>query len=380
MLESGIQSLRPLLQHSSPSLFIPLRNLYAVFFVEIEDRLSVNSGFHELVRNTLLQNCEIDQEILSGITEAVEGLCEDCRFYGPIQERLNSNQIDPSVMSRVDVDGVSLFYTEKGAGEPVLFVHGIPTDYRVWSSQLEALSGRFRAISYSRRYAYPNIRKGDVLDSTIENNAADLVGLLGKLGISQVHLVGHSYGGFIAAFLANYHPELIRSLVLVEPFIPTLLLRNQNSKTEQLSLLLRHPSVAFAALRALRKSEPAIKAYDRGDIETVVRINLDIAQNKNGALEQLPEEQRKMMLDNGRTYKEVTTPFPLLRKEDLKKIRSPTLVVNGESSNLLLRRIAQMAASSIPGCKRVRITGSGHYPHIEKPAEFNSQLLEFLQP
>ena len=282
-------------------------------------------------------------------------------------------------MSSLDVDGVSLFYTEKGVGEPVIFVHGIPTDYRAWSSQLDALSGLFRAISYSRRYAYPNTRQGDLLDSTIENNAADLEGLLRKLDISPVHLVGHSYGGLIAAFLAVNHPELLRSLVLVEPYLPSLFLRNQNSRTDQLSFLLRHPVLAMAVVKAFRTAGPAVAALEKGDNETGVGLNLDATQNKKGALQQLSEEQRRMMLDNGRTYKEVTIPYPPLAREDLKRIRSPTLVVNGETSNLLLRKMAEVSAASIPGCKRVVIGGSGHFPHIEKPTEFNSQLLGFLQ-
>ena len=282
-------------------------------------------------------------------------------------------------MSSLDVDGVSIFYTEKGVGEPVIFVHGIPTDYRAWSSQLDALSGHFRAISYSRRYAYPNTRQGDLLDSTIENNAADLEGLLRKLDISRVHLVGHSYGGLIAAFLAVNHPGLLRSLVLVEPYLPALFLRNQNSRTEQLSFLLKHPVLAAAAIKAFRRAGPAVAALERGDIETGVRLNLDATQDKKGVLEQLSEEQRRMMLDNGRTYKEATIPYPPLGKEDLEGIRSPTLVVNGETSNSLLRKMAEVSSASIPGCKRVIIEGSGHYPHVEKPAEFNSQLLGFLQ-
>jgi len=105
-------------------------------------------------------------------------------------------------MPSIDVDGVSLFYEEKGTGQPLLFVHGIPTDYRAWGSQLDAFSDNYRVIAYSRRYAQPNKREGDLLDSTIENNTTDLVGFIKKLGIAPVHLVGHSYGGFIASYCA----------------------------------------------------------------------------------------------------------------------------------------------------------------------------------
>src|SRR5580693_4543528 len=103
-------------------------------------------------------------------------------------------------MASVEVDGVSLFWAERGKGAPVVFVHGIPTDYRAWDNQVGVISKGFRTITYSRRYAHPNSRAGDLSDSTIENNANDLAGLISKVGPAPVHLVGHSYGGFIAAY------------------------------------------------------------------------------------------------------------------------------------------------------------------------------------
>jgi len=120
-------------------------------------------------------------------------------------------------MPTLNVAGVELFYSESGAGEPVLFVHGIPTDYRAWNAQVPEFAKSHRAIAVSRRYASPNKRKGDLSDSTVGNNAADMKSLIERLGIAPVNLVGHSYGGFATAFLAADHPDLVRSLVLVEP-------------------------------------------------------------------------------------------------------------------------------------------------------------------
>jgi non-heme chloroperoxidase len=127
-----------------------------------------------------------------------------------------------------------------------VFAHGIPTDYRAWEGQTSVLSGGFRTITYSRRYAHPNSRDGDPLDSTIENNATDLAGSIAKLGLAPAHVVGHSYGGFIAAFLATRQPELLRSLTLVEPAVDSLLLRNPGSRAEAIGLLLRHPRIALS--------------------------------------------------------------------------------------------------------------------------------------
>jgi non-heme chloroperoxidase len=283
-------------------------------------------------------------------------------------------------MAAFDVGGVSLFVSELGTGQPVVFVHGIPTDYRAWDAQAAALSGEFRTITYSRRYAYPNTRQGDLLDSTIENNAVDLSGLIRQLNVSPVHLVGHSYGGFIAAYLATREPQLLRSLTLVEPAIASLLLRDPASRGQAFRLLLRHPRLALSASKFLRTSNaPALEALRRNDTPSAVRFNLDGVQARKGAFEQLPEPVQKMTLDNGRTVKETDTPYPNVSHETLAALRVPTLTIHGVTSALWLRGIAEMTAHAIPGCQIVEIPSSGHYPHFENPAAFNAALMAFLR-
>ncbi len=85
---------------------------------------------------------------------------------------------EPADMATVQVGGVTLYWSEQGSGPTVVFVHGIPTDHRAWDAQTSALSGKFRTLSYSRRYAHPNPRVGDLSDSTVENNATDLAGFI----------------------------------------------------------------------------------------------------------------------------------------------------------------------------------------------------------
>jgi len=281
-------------------------------------------------------------------------------------------------MPTVDVDGVTLFHEERGAGEPVLFCHGIPTDYRAWRSQMELFSHSFRAISYSRRYAAPNKREGDVTDSTVGNNAGDLKGLIQKLGVGPVHLVGHSYGGFISAYLAADHPDLVRSLVLVEPAVSTLLVENADSKGQMLSLLLRSPSVALSARRFLNGSlNPSFAALARGDEERAVELNVDGVQDKHGAFSFLPDDVKKMMVENARTIDELKTKFPAF-KEHVGKIQCETLVINGEEGALWLRRIGELFARLVPRGKMVSVSNAKHFPHLENPSEFNEKVLGFL--
>jgi len=57
---------------------------------------------------------------------------------------------------RVQVNGAELAYVVEGTGQPVVFVHGGFVDLTVWQQQVPAVAERYRAIAYSRRYAWPN--------------------------------------------------------------------------------------------------------------------------------------------------------------------------------------------------------------------------------
>jgi len=282
-------------------------------------------------------------------------------------------------MPSIDVRGVSIYYEEKGVGKPVVFVHGIPTDYRAWGAQVGPFSQGRRMVAVSRRYAFPNERAGDVSDSTVQNNASDIAGLIEKLDAGPVDIVGHSYGGFVSVYLASLHPELVRSLVLVEPAVSTMLVADQTSGSQVLGLLLRSPSVALSGRRFQTQSlVPSLKALDNGDMGRAVELNVDGIQDMKGAFAMLPETTRKMMLDNAKTIGELRTTFPRFTAVEAARIKCPTLIVNGEGSALYLRRIGESLRKAIPGSRREMVPGARHFPNMENPGFFNEKALGFL--
>ena len=282
-------------------------------------------------------------------------------------------------MPTADVHGVQLYYEEKGSGNPIVFVHGIPTDYRAWSGQAGMFSAGRRMITVSRRYASPNKREGDVSDSTVGNNAADLKGLIESVVGGPVDLVGHSYGGFAAAFLAADHGDLVKSLVLVEPAVSTMLVADQSSGSQLLGLLLKNPRVALSGRRFQSGSlAPSLVALRDGNAERAVELNVDGVQDKRGAYLGLPQETRSMMLENARTIAELKTKFPRFTATEAAKISCPTLVLNGEESALWLRKIGELVAGAVPGARRELVSRSRHFPHMENPEEFNRRVVGFL--
>lgn len=274
----------------------------------------------------------------------------------------------------------TLFYSEEGAGHPVLFAHGIPTDYRAFKAQMSPFSQNFRAIPYSRRHAYPNENPFNILESTVSNNSEDQVGLINALKLQPVHLVGHSYGGFVSLYTAWKHSELLKSLVLVEPAAPSILVENEKNPFQVLGFLLSNPSAAQSA-RSFQNGflKMALKAYDQGDLTSATKYFYNGIKQDPQGFEKLPAEVQKLMLDNAKTIGELETEFPIVRKKDTRTIRIPTLLVKGEKSPQWLRAIVDSLSREMPYSTLVEISNSGHLPHIENPSEFNLKVLDFLK-
>ena len=282
-------------------------------------------------------------------------------------------------LQNVDVGQVKLAYVEAGEGEPVIFVHGIPTDYRAWTGQIGPFSSKYHVIAYSRRLAQPNRNEMNYEKSTIENNSQDLVGLIDELGFSSVHLVGHSYGGFAAAYCASTNPGLIRTLTLIEPAVSTILLKNLKSRSEFIGLLFAHPSIAISAARFQRGSlDPSLKAFREGDFDAALRFNLDGIMNRHGAFEQLPESVRVMTKENERTVGELMAQVPVFGRDEASRISAPTLLIHGSDSPKVLHAIVDRLRKAIPNSETSIVSRAAHFPHFEKPREFNELVLGFL--
>ena len=111
--------------------------------------------------------------------------------------------------------GARIRYLERGAGAPVVLVHGFTADIeRAWidTGVLPALAREYRAIALDLRGHGKSDKPHDA--SAYDHVATDVIALLDHLGIEQAHLVGYSLGGIIAAKLLTTHPQRFRSAVL----------------------------------------------------------------------------------------------------------------------------------------------------------------------
>src|SRR5258708_11034735 len=118
-------------------------------------------------------------------------------------------------MPRLQVNGADLHYEEQGAGpETVVFAHGLLWSGRMFDRQVAALAGRYRCVTFDFRGQGGSEVTGGGYD--MDSLTADAAALIAALRCAPCHFVGLSMGGFVGMRLAIRHPELLRSLVLIE--------------------------------------------------------------------------------------------------------------------------------------------------------------------
>lgn len=96
----------------------------------------------------------------------------------------------------------------------MVFVHGSISDLTTWKRQLPAVGETYRAIAYSRRYAWPNEDLPSGARDTMGPHVRDLLDFLRVVDAHPAHLVGNSWGAFICLVAALREPAAVRSLVL----------------------------------------------------------------------------------------------------------------------------------------------------------------------
>lgn len=277
------------------------------------------------------------------------------------------------------VNGATLAYREQGEGEPVVFVHGSADDLRSWDQQLPAIGASYRAIAYSRRYARPNEDIAPGVDDQTLPHVDDLVAFLRVMGAAPAHLVGHSWGGLISLVAAIRHPQVVRSLVLQEPPVLSLVMSVPPRSRELLRLLVRRPGTAFVILSfAVKTWTPTQKAFRRGDDEAAMQT-FGCGLLGKETYERLPQERKQQAFENVRAVRAqvLGAGFPPLNEEDVRGVQAPTLLMTGERSPPYLPRLTDRLQQQLPKAERVKIAAASHLMNEENPGAVNDAILGF---
>src|SRR5918997_4268913 len=275
----------------------------------------------------------------------------------------------------IEIGGRQLHYVDQGeeGQSPIIFVHGGLDDYRCWQYQMDSFSNKYRTISYSRRFAYPNKWIGNVAqDNTMEDNAKDLAELIKKLQLAPAHLVGASYGAFTASYCASKHPELAKTMVLNEPPIMEFLARSHLKEDVELRQTFR-----------TRVLSPTQDASRSGDFRKAAQVAIDGIMDIDNYFGQLPEEGKQYLIDNAKGLESelesaMSTSYAI---EDVKQIGTiiPTLLVKGELSPKYFLRIVDILSENMPNNTEQIVIPNVSHDDFKSGDFFTSKVMQFFE-
>lgn len=275
---------------------------------------------------------------------------------------------EPEIKS-IFINDDSLHYIDMGKGDPVVFVHGAVGDYRTFGKQMDEFAKSHRVIAYSRRFAYPNQQTiNDSVRLSVVSHAKDLTEFLKALKLGPANLVGHSYGANIALLTATDHPELVNSLILGEPFIPTLMQQVPNGDT----ILNNFFTKAFM---------PVVEAFKNNNNEEGVKALIKGVMGDSLYYNNLSQKDRDIMMDNFHEVKGVLLGkdnFPQVECDDVKKIKTPVLLLKGDKSPVIFSLMIEELNRCLSNREVATLTNTSHGLEYESPAEFNKTVLAFI--
>lgn len=263
-------------------------------------------------------------------------------------------------MPKVTVRGVELYYEEHGRGAPLVLVPGFGTGLWIWYRQVPAFAESFRTIIFDPRGVARSTAATDA-PFTMRDLADDLAALLEALQVERAHVLGASFGGFVAQEFALAHPERTRSLVLC--------------CTSYGGAGHRPPSAATLAAIASTKG---LNTQER------VRENLLLAFSPRFVAEQPAEVERVIKLRAGNEVPEhaylrqlqAAVAFDAAAR--VGAINVPTLVITGNADVIVPEENSLNLAAAIPGATLRIIDGGSHTFFIERPDEFNRAVVAFI--
>lgn len=271
---------------------------------------------------------------------------------------------------KLGIGDVRLHVEDRGAGRPVVLLHGWPLSSASWAPQLPCIvDANLRSITYDRRGfgQSDKPRTGYGYDTL----ADDLAGLLEALDLWDVTLVGFSMGGGeVARYIARHGEERLRSVVLA------------SSVTPRMMQLPDNPDGPLSAMRAaamtLRLTADPRGFFDRfitdfysRDADGEVLVS---EADRQRAIALCEQADRLAALEAMQAFG--IADF----RDDLAKITVPTLVLHGDADGIVpFEGSGARTHAAIPDSELVVIEGAPHGCNLTHAGAFNAALLRFLK-
>jgi pimeloyl-ACP methyl ester carboxylesterase len=247
-----------------------------------------------------------------------------------------------------------------GHGSPVILIHGLAASLFDWEAITPALVGAgYRSYALDLLGHGDSVKPAGAASYHIEAVYAHFEGWVSSLGLEHpAALVGHSLGGYLSLAYALRHPRKVAGLALIDPFY----------SLQQLAPVTR----VFSRQPAL--GAKAMRLAPEWLIDAMLRLE------RADAVHIAPTARRQIVLDYKRASPYVLhiprTASDLTPR--LPDVAVPALVLWGDRDLTLAPQSFPPLVAKLPQARGQMLPGSGHQPHIARPAEVSRMLLEFF--
>jgi len=245
-------------------------------------------------------------------------------------------------VDQLDVGGLRVAYERKGAGPPLVLLHGFVGDSREWRPQIEALSDAFTVVAWD---APGSGQSSDPPESFRMPDYADcLAGVVQALQLGRPHVVGLSFGSALALELYRRYPDMPKTLVLASAYA---------GWTGSLAPEARDQRLAATLATSDLAPDEFVGAMIGGMFSKAAP-----AQAVDGFAEIMAEADLRDVLPH---------------------IDVPTLLLYGDKDVRAPLAVAEDLHAAIPNSRVVVLPGVGHMSSVESPGAFNAEVRSFLQ-
>lgn len=272
-----------------------------------------------------------------------------------------------------DIDGLSMHYLDSGpetAESGIIMLHGFGASTFSWREVTGDLSDRTRTVAFDRppfgltERPLPPFTGSNPY--TPEANSEQLLGLMDYLGMERAVLIAHSAGAVPAIKAAVEHPERVDALVLVAPAV-----YEARQAPGAVSALLRSPQMRRVGPLAVRRiAGPGSDDFVRSAYGESFEVTAGVLAGYR-----LPLEARDW--DRG-LWELIAAPRAFSAADALDDVQVPTLVVAGHDDTFVPFENSRRVAESIIGARFVAYDETGHLPHEERPEQFVTDVVRFL--
>ncbi len=267
---------------------------------------------------------------------------------------------------RINLAGVNLHYVQAGEGPVVLLVHGLGTSSVTWGHNIEPLAAAGYTVLALDLPGHGDSDKPRSLTYGPEAGARLIHDFLNALSVDRVSLVGSSAGGLIASLFALDHPLRVDRLMLVAsgglgrdvswalrivsvPLLGELIYQPRLMRLLGVGnrLFYRPPTLPDGFRPESSRSDPESRRVTIQAIRSCITL--------------FGQKKRCQILDR------------------LEGLAAPIMTVWGTEDRYIPVSHAHLIGRALPRAEVRTIPECGHWPHMEKPAEFNALLIQFLE-